>query len=875
MKRFKALLSVVLVLSIFSLCFVQAFAAENTAVSPEEKISSELAEKMAEADEDELIPVWIWYQDIDQDEVDRETEKEIGFSENNLLTQSKSFINGSDYTKSNFDSYLKSTAVLRNNEKEMTESYIKTRRKISSETYIEKSQTIIEEISIDTEKIMFCSHYSPMIIVNLTKMEILSLSHSLWVECVGFYSEAEPEEQTISQAIENTNVFRMNDGTQLGLTGNSVKVGLLEGSRITFSSEKEGELELDNPTGVLRYASNGVSLMDYGNVVVVDGLQPGDYSGTNVPHADVVSKTLLSVAPNIILYCCNLNAQNIEALLDDGVQILNISCVYSVPENYPDYQYYVWDKWFDHIISQHSVTIATAAGNDGNYDVDTQITDPTTGQTIWKRPRVKTPGMAQNTIAVGMYKEQSDASNDYLDSMSSHKNCIVGHYGCEKPDVVMPSGFNGGGTSNAAPFLTGILAMILELKPSLGAFPQAIKAIVLASCHRKVQQSVALNGPEEMENGIPDRSKTGSNSGITERQGAGAPDAWTMVCIVCQGTYGISLIEDSTKYINIEQPNYDAQKMNISLTWIKENSSANETQSSHNYYYTIVEGQSSDLDLIVENEDEEVKKSALNYSSTEMCYIDTSDTDSRYRIKIVQNSTPTPVRFGYAWSTNSMRITPPNDSVFISDGIWNIQNKGDKRYLKYNPNTSYDSQKAKALISANSSQSDFTNDLKWIVRESGSGYKTIETGYGTERKYLGIGNSGYNTILYPQMTTESSSFIFELNPEDGSFCVFNTDRDRIMSIDNSRSIVWKPFNSQSTITNYEKWYFERVNYLPGDANSDGTISDQDAYYVQKIRAHIVIPTNIETYLSDADRDGVVSILDSIKIYNMINSIYSY
>lgn len=67
MKRLRALLSAVLVLSILSLCIVQAFAAENHAVSPEEKISPELAEKMAEAEEDELITIALWLKEPNEE----------------------------------------------------------------------------------------------------------------------------------------------------------------------------------------------------------------------------------------------------------------------------------------------------------------------------------------------------------------------------------------------------------------------------------------------------------------------------------------------------------------------------------------------------------------------------------------------------------------------------------------------------------------------------------------------------------------------------------------------------------------------------------------------------------------------------------------
>lgn len=216
--------------------------------------------------------------------------------------------------------------------------------------------------------------------------------------------------------------------------------------------------------------------------------------------------------------------------------------------------------------------------------------------------------------------------------------------GCEKPDVIMPSNFPGGGTSVASPALTAEIALMLELKPSLSLHPQEIKAIVLASCHRKVKQTDEQGWQETME------------QGITERQGAGAPDAWTMASIISQGTYGSGILNGTETNVDIVQPCYDAQNMNISIAWIKENTAEviEHPERPDQNDADITLGQTSDLNLNILQNNEIISKSSLTNSSTEMCYFPMSSTDFKYRLNIKQNSSPTKVRYGYAWSTDNM-----------------------------------------------------------------------------------------------------------------------------------------------------------------------------------------------------------------------------
>jgi hypothetical protein len=70
---------------------VGIYAAEKEeAVAPEDKISEELYQEFARLEAEgkdlskEKIPVWVWYKDIDQKQVDREVEEQTGLTEENI-----------------------------------------------------------------------------------------------------------------------------------------------------------------------------------------------------------------------------------------------------------------------------------------------------------------------------------------------------------------------------------------------------------------------------------------------------------------------------------------------------------------------------------------------------------------------------------------------------------------------------------------------------------------------------------------------------------------------------------------------------------------------------------------------------------------------
>lgn len=853
-----SIIGIVLILALLCSIVVFSVGAENES-TVSVQCDMELKERMEIATETEKIPVYIWYQDIDQTVVDNEVEKELSYNIDDISVDFEmpsyelieKAMNSDVDSHKEIDNYLSKTKTSRAKEKIKTDNYLSKRRSLSRTEYNKKSNDILKEFSIDSENIIFNSQYAPMIIAELTVSQIEDLKKSDSIKRLSLFKELVEEEQSIDSAIETANVDMLKDINILGLTGEGIKVGIIENKSVRISQyEESGRYTVpDNATPSIRYTEEGVKLKDYGNVVVVGNTT----ESTEGTHADAVADTLFSVAPNITLYCSNTAFVNFEAMLSDGVQIISRSTVLYVYESDEDYAYTVPEMWFDHIISVHGVTVLQAAGNYGERPNDIETVDEDGNPTKLVGPRVLAPGMAYNVITVGAYRDALSGgySEDKLYSYSSYRNSFGDKVGCEKPDVIAPATFNGGGTSNATPFLAGIVALMLDLRPSLAAYPQAIKAIVLASCHNKVVPSSNGEAAETM------------YQGITERQGAGAPDAWTMVAIVCNGTYGVGRIKDA-KTVGIrrfELPSNSASFMNVSITWIRE--SYFEEGITH-AGYGVSQGDYVDLNLSVYCGSNKVGESKLENSSTEMVYLDLDSNANDYTIRI-NEAVPYDgvVRYGYAYSTDVPYMTPST-----SEGIYYIRNYYTDKYLTLVPRFS------------ETSVEDFNGEdtQKWIIKEGNSGYE-IYPAYDYIEGNLSYGeqvgsNPYYKAVIgFEEMGFELTTWEDDttLEPDAVLFTSNRNGINDILGYNYTTGIYIRSANAP-IVNMYRMWVLEDVNYRRGDANADGTIGIDDATYVQNYLNNYVSLNNIELFLADANYDGVVDDLDVDKINNIVSGI---
>lgn len=843
-----------------------AVEAEAKALS---KIAPVLLKKMETASPDEKIPVAIWYTDIDQENVDKLTVDKVGRSQDDIaLTYempSTELINklekGEEGALGEMQAYLKRTEKIRESERKRTNEYIMTRREFSREKYNEKSAKIIKEIAIEEKDIYFQSQYAPLLITNLTKYDINFIVRNIEVEEIEFYEEPEIIEFSLNSAMETTNVNLVNLNSELGLSGDGIKVGIIEAYAARVSNYEDGIYYIvpDNPKPNERYTSDGIKMTDYGNVVVV-GDEIQEHPSEN-SHADLVANSLVTVAPNVILYTCDHEKDNIEGLITDGVMIISRSTGGSEYETSDDYAYNTSDKWYDHLVSNHSLIFVQCAGNTGDhyndYYYEYKKDDGSIVTKLGYGARVCSPGMAYNAITVGAYTDalSGQSATDTLWYKSCYKNYLtdangeITLSGCEKPDVVMPMTFNGEGTSNSTPFLAGTIALMLEIKPSLSAYPQVIKAIVLASCHRKVSIS-SNNEPVES-----------IYSGITDRQGAGAPDVLSMVCIVCQGTYGVGRISAAKNQAvrRFVMPSYDSSSMNVSLTWIKENTIKSGT--SHAVEDNAVEGADVNLDLSVYRNDGKNWHSKLSNSSTEMVYFDLNNSYKNYEIRISDvGAYEGVIRYGYAYSTNDPYITPATD-----EGIYYIRNYVSDKYLTLNTSTN------------ETFMSDFTGDdnQQWVLRGTTGDYEVYPAHYSASQKInfgAQVGSNPYYKSVLGTNDLNLSMKFWEtdttLEPDAYVFTSTSGGSNNIMSYTYFTGVFVRSA-TESVINMYRMWVLEDINYQNGDANMDGVIDIKDATLISKGLANTITLSNAQRLLGDANYDGKVSIQDSTYIQKIV------
>lgn len=123
--------------------------------------------------------------------------------------------------------------------------------------------------------------------------------------------------------------------------------------------------------------------------------------------------------------------------------------------------------------------------------------------------RVTSPGLSYNSITVGAFDDLNTRNwTNPNDVMASYSGYINGNNLMEKPEVAAP-GSNiisltntvlyygmGSGTSYAAPMVTGEIADIMQRNTNLKGWPEAVKAIVMASALHNLEGSSELSGKD-------------------------------------------------------------------------------------------------------------------------------------------------------------------------------------------------------------------------------------------------------------------------------------------------------------------------------------------------------------------------------------------
>lgn len=807
------------------------------------KVQPYLLRKMHEMEEDERISVWLWMKDISEETVESEVYRRTGLSEYNVkvvaetlpteiisdyLEEASDDFSNNQLLQERISSYMDKTRIPRKIEESRVNEYISQRRIIQNEMYDKSNTEIFNSLNISKNNILFSNLQAPVYIVNLTSNEIKRAAKNANV--VGIYhyysdlgtdsdllinrEEDTDDTNSISRIMNITGINRAK--SEANLTGNNIKVGMIDADIVNDSNE-----------------------FDSDRVIPVAPL-PTSNQSTDPMHANDVAKTIAGnsgIANHAKLYSAywiKNYEQNIPNLIAQDVHLINISAGLDRNQlqedlHYSDAELYYTpiERYFDFISYNKRVLIVKSAGNNQNKPISI-------------------PGLSYNILTVGAY--YSNGTSDFNDDTAYSYSYQNGN-GCSKPDVIAPMALttqpgNNFGTSYAAPVVTGTIALLYELSPSLKIQPETVKAIILASCHRKV---TASNYTENIFNGI------------TDHQGAGAFNPYLAIAIAASGNYGVRTMNSNSSFsVKTYQPSYNSNGLNISGVWTKPNVSENNGNYSSDGTINI--------NLSVTYNSSQTKSSNLSVSSTEMVYLSPS-TNNNYLVNVTRtDSINKPVRFAYAFSVDKYRYQFPINNV---DRIAFLKNYNSNQYLNYVSTTSVGQTSNTSLSSS-----------KWLI------YNNKMTSIMSQNLQIAVGSVIDSSTRKVTLSTTNPTNIYVINnaqsitTETGDTFSLPTGTVSIVnnnyvltsvynSSTNCYDVVWKTFNP-GNITNQQKWFIDTVGYQRGDYNLDGLIDSADALKVLRCSVGLETPTKVQEYLADVDGNGSITSNDA----SLINSIYS-
>lgn len=397
--------------------------------------------------------------------------------------------------------------------------------------------------------VAYASTSAPLVFADLPPAAVQSLASRPEILSIGLEGSWKTQMSSAGPAVGAN--WTSGGGDQ----GNGVRVAVVEYQNVRNTGDMSGQVASSySTTGSLSYGSGGGDHPTW--VAGAVASRGSSYAGV-APGADIVSASTGGYRPSLTTDRAIIAAADWSISPSGGdADILNASIGQDTATGAEEAR-----RYFDSIAWEDGRLVVAASGNYvtfGNWDV----VSPGTGYNVLTVGGVNDRGTGSTSDDTLWYMPGSNGAA-YRDSTDASWN-LHGDY--NKPNVSAPSvgvrtanGIYGDGTSIASPIVAGIAAQLVARAPTIAAWPEATRALIMAGAFRRTPLPNGGISPDH--EGVGTASATWSNRILVNGNGP-------------YGGYAFGAMDRGQTIVR-EIPVIAGQRVRAALAWSSHTSGSN------------------------------------------------------------------------------------------------------------------------------------------------------------------------------------------------------------------------------------------------------------------------------------------------------------